>query len=107
MFAYMVRWFKKAQGIKYHKINDFMKGEKVVVVVVVVVTLTGSGCCRWLISWLGLWLQSICSIIIMYFYLKIYKMLTKLNVKKQTSWEVISFYSTINSDFQIEPNFPF
>lgn len=43
----------------------------------------------------------------MYFYLKTYKMLTKLNVKKQTSWEVISFYSTINSDFQIEPNFPF
>ena len=43
----------------------------------------------------------------MYFYLKTYKMLTKLNVKKQTSWDVISFFSTINSDFQIEPNFPF
>lgn len=26
----MVKQFKKAQGIKYHKINDFMKGEKVV-----------------------------------------------------------------------------
>ena len=34
-------------------------------------------------------------------------MLTKLNVKKQTSWEVISFYSTINSDFKLNLIFHF